>query len=1194
MAPFDVTPLAAHFLKTVDLPAVIAGDRSDTGVHTIKAAGSGKLCVSTYDLVRDKNEELCAALLATGELSTPYVHCRVWGTDKACVVTVSDDTQQTGQSYLCRYIGKPRLDIQKIKRLDVPIAALTFLTHNHPVWPSTTKPIELQTIEFILGTADGSIYFAAANKKDVTIESLSTLVFTDQEQLLRIDVLVITKNMLKKCMQLGMQALDGHPGPDSDITKALSSVSDLCIYLFFFCLSNRVEIYCQLATGMTLLPFTTDNLIHVADLAESLQTAPPDVLTVCSRLYYDSFGVGLSYQAVGQAYSTGHYSVMEISLCPRRIIESILHFCGSKFKKSSVPLAQDDAEYNYEGLAHLLKNVSASDLVRMKLKGEDVMGIQLKRSTLFQDPVGPLLGTFVFNYNTILVFSSQLVAYNNVSGTIIDRLVNPLKYRSLISLTTEQVYLRLLLSQTMFTLNYATIDDMFPTIESSGAVNLSHYLRKYALIPSKQTKDTEAYLVEAKNEAESMWIINRELGKYEEALRLCPDPNERALLRREYAVDCLSKGKNLRAAQVLAETSLPFTDVYRELIGAQKYEVAERFIMEKLRLLAAKKPPPRVPVATFDLDTLGAMNSSSFQRDQQAYEQYKAGVQLAYHLRLEAMVLEYKRRSDAVQSAQAAGDELHTMELEDSLALYRNVLEDFLFAPTTHAQLKPAIVKATLEDRGLTDLYQRYLGKLGDKQMALLRSLQDKNYRLALQLISELSFEHVYQYAGLMFHTLPEEFFEVIKRKVQTPVHERGKVITFNIMELALPMLSEITQGNKKALDAGCKFMKWLLQTQAENQIAPVNTFAFEFLCRYADESAVEELLEDIPENYCGKTQPHINLHDLLAIFRTYHLRGAEATCLAKLGKTVDAICLEFKLLPKAELCDVSFGTFKDAIVEAAAKDDKDLSSLPMLNAEEFVLPDSHEVLLNEAILVIDNARLEEQKRQVIRGLGEWLLSIILVDSMGMAKEFSGNMPVIQTAFRRFLVVRACSLLMSYSFVTLSEIIDLLGPDLPPTIAMDGLLQAMTHYGEVANATYHDWEATVARIEENRSTLECSSQRLVTFTQEPNCGICNAPISGATKSKLIRNNVIIFFCGHVFHGGCLFTYLADRSRKLKKSYQDLEALRQAVEAGTQPKQRYTTAISRICTRLQEKCPLCTAAGLDDLATDICTGKPLFD
>lgn len=1194
MVPFDVTPLTAPSLRAVDLSTVIAGDRSDTGIHTIRAAGSGKLCVTIYDLVRDKNEELSTTLLATGELATPYVHCRVWGTDKACVVTVSDDIQQTGQSYICRYVGKPRLEIQRIKRLDVPIAALTFLTHAHPVWPSIPKAMDPQTIEFILGTADGSIYSAVANKKDVTIEGLTTLVFTDQEQLLGIDVLVITKSMLKRCMRLGMQSLDGHPGADSDITTALSSVSDLCVYLFFFCLSNRVEIYCQLTAGMTLLPFTADNLIHVADLAESLQTDPSDVLTVCGRLYYDPFGVGLLYQAVGQAYSTGHYSVTEISLCPRRITESIIHSCGSRLKKSSIPLTQDDAEYNYEALTHLLKNLTASELTKIKVKSEEVMGLQLKRSTLFQDPVGPLLSTLVFNYNTILVFSSQLVAYNNVSGTIIARLDNPLKYRSLISLTTEQVYLRLLLMQTLFALSYSTLKDEFPTVESSGAINLSQYLCKHAILPSKQTKSTEVYLIEAKNEAESMWIINRELGKYEEALRLCPDLNEKALLRREYAVDCLSKGNNLRAAQVLAETSLPFTDVYRELIGAQKYEVAERYIMEKLRLLAAKKPPPRAPVATFDLDTLGAMNSSSFQREQQAYEQYRAGVQLAYHLRLEAMVLEYKRRSDAIQSAQAAGDELHMMELEDSLALYRSVLEEFLFTPTTHAQLKPAIVKATLEDRGLTDLYQRYLGKLGDKQMALLRSLQDKSYRFSLQLISELSFEHVYQYAGLMFHTLPEEFFEVIKRKVQTPVHERGKVVTFNIMELALPMLSEITQGNKKALDAGCKFMKWLLQTQAENQIAPVNTFAFEFLCRYAEESIVEELLEDIPENYSGKTQPHINLHDLLAIFRTYHLRGAEATCLAKLGKTVDAICLEFKLLPKAELSEVSFGTFKDAITDAVIKDDKELTSLPMLNAEEFVLPDSHEVLLNEAILVIENAQQEEQKRQVIRSLAEWLLSITLVDTKNVAKEFGGNMPVIQTAFRRFLVVRTCSLLMGYSFVTLSEIIDLLGSDLPSTVAMDGLLQAMTHYGEVANATYHDWEATVARIEENRSTLECSSQRLVTFTQEPSCGICNTPISGPTKSKLIRNNVIIFFCGHAYHGGCLFAYSADRSRKLKKSYQDLETLRQAVEAGTQTKQRYNTAISRICTRLQEKCPICTTAGLDDLATDICIGKPLFD
>lgn len=881
-------------------------------------------------------------------------------------------------------------------------------------------------------------------------------------------------------------------------------------------------------------------------------------------------------------------------------------------------------------------------------------------------PPGALLGMVVYNYHSIIILANRLSVFNSISRSQVTMLPNPVVYSDILlklhGLSSAQLSKLYTLLQNQFIYSGAEVRQTFPTI-TDGIVDLSTVLHCYILLSygkisggGTASSSIGSISLNVQDEASSMWFIYYALHEYDKALQYCSVESTKKLIREEYAKQCLASDRVLQGARLLSQTDLPLLDVYRDLIGIRKYEAAVLYLQEKLQKMPAHnaalaRAANTIRVADFD-SLMGKEGSGALSgclgvtKEQADQANYCVARKLLIHMLIEAMILEIDSRMHAVETYRVLmeknedGAHLAMLQAEDQVDVYKAKLKAFLTNPDYVSALDLSVLRSSLLDHGLDDVLLEFSKYKKDSRSLFTSYLLTHNYKEALQILADQDLDLFYYHSNTLLARIPRDYLNVVRKKTKHVAvlaaeasgakHSGSKEQTFALSKLTKCFVEALNNGDAEVMRELVSFFRWLLLDE-EGSIEPsVNTFAFEFLAKAGEEELLSSAIDIIPVDFSVDTSiKKFNLLDITGVCRKYSFKDCEAKCLSKTGNQLDALALSLSLHKKIPLADIDFGRKEDCIVDMIKTGDLKGETLSQaLSASDGVctgdtcdsvsslhasLPNENEVLILDAIDLIDKSHRVEQKRQLVKTLITWLISIQLhdpTDSLSARGWLSLN-PSLSTAqvygivemvFRQLMLLRATELMFDFSFVSLTEVTDLiLSTGAPYNVVADSIHLTFKHYQNRSMDIKRSLDKCVSQIVAKKCDLEEARQRTVAHEGQKVCGVCMEYLNnsrclasglGIRKSakkgyNFLMDNHTVFFCGHAYHTACLAFHLAPLSNRINKLVRECEAA--AHNDGAIP----TGLIDKLVGKLASSCPLCDAHGVEEIATDICDGIPLL-
>lgn len=1258
------------------------------------------MTISAYALKNPAGTSVTAEKRGSAVITTVHMNANIWCSPGGlyAVVSLCDERQLTAEVYALSIVSKKqKLRVFKVRGVEVPITALTFICPHHPVWnfvppleeSNTTVPLANEEIEgahspeFLFATSDNCLNVGQIVKNEAKVVRKTRVVSLSKGTILQLHTIPINHSTIDAARKVGMQTYDQYSASGADLSSSMASIpayKALNVILTLVCSRGLIKAYLHTVHSLFDMIFSSKAELSRFDLTdvEVLQAGP--IINTVSDLFYSATGFGLTYQIVSQSAGSSSLLVYQYTISLRKIFESVLRTRASALLKLTYQDQDSDAESGYTELQKLLRKCDASSFTNFVIDVGRVRGFDSRDPVLVYldnsdddkvdkqtEPPGALLGMVVYNYHSIIVLANKLSVFNSVSRSQVALLSNPVMYAdallNLQGLSTIQLSKLYVLLQSQFIYSGAEITQQFPTVTDTGLVDLSTVVHFYVLLSYGQvakhntsSSSIGSVCLDVQDETGSMWFIYYALHEYDKALQYCPLESTRKIIREEYAKQCLANDKVLQGARLLSQTDLPLLDVYRDLISIRKYEAAVLYLQEKLQ----KMPAHNVALAraantirVADLDSLmgkdgagtlsGCFGVTKEQADQ---ANYSVARKLLIHMLIEAMILEIDTRVRAVETYRVLmekgedGAHLSMLQAEDQVDVYKTKLKAFLTNPDYASALDLTVLRSSLLDHGLGDILMEFSKYKKDSRTLFTSYLLTHNYKNALQILADQDLDMFYYYSNTLLACIPREYLNVVRKKTKhvavLALEASGgkpsgsKEQMFALSKLTKCFVEALNKGDTEVMRELVSFFRWLLLDE-EGSIEPsVNTFAFEFLAKAGEEELLNLAIEVIPVDFSVDTSvKKFNLLDITGICRRYGFKDCEAKCLTKTGNQLDALSLSLSLHKRVSLAEIAFGK-KEGCIESMIKNkdlegaslsralsagDKTCSEDPCdsISSLQVSLPNDSEVLILDAADLIDKSHHVEQKRQLLKALVTWLVSIELHDptdslsargwsTLNSSLSKTQIYAMVELAFRHLVLLRATELMFDFSFVSLTEVTDLiLSTGAPYNVVADSLHLAFKHYQDRSIDIKQSLDKCVSQIVAKKCDLEEARQRTVAHEGQKVCGVCLEYLnnsccltSGLGIRELARNNCsflshnhTVFFCGHAYHTSCLAFYLAPLSSRINRLVRECEAALHS--EGAKP----TGLIDKLIGKLASSCPLCDAYGIEEISTDICSGIPLL-
>lgn len=1300
-SPFSTSSLASSFLKGVQPASILALRQCGSSLYVVSKSGGQEVTVLAYTLKAPVEPSVTVEKKGSAIITTIHTNANVWCSPSGnyAVVSLCDERQLTAEIYAVGVVSKKqKLRVFKIRGIEIPITALTFVCPHHPIWklpsvldePSTTASLANEDIEgvhspeFLFATSDNCLNVGQIVKNEAKVVRKTKVVSLSKGAVLQLHTIPINHATIDAARKVGMQNYDQYSAPSADMSSAVSDLpayKALSVMLTLVCSRGLIKAYLHTVRSLFDIVFSSRAELARFDLtdAEVLQRGP--IFNTIADFFYSATGSGLTYQIISQSIGSSNLLVYQYSISFRKIFESVLRTRISALLKIDYQDQDSDAGAGYTELKALLKRCDASSFVNFAIDVARIQGFDPRDPVLVclddtdngntsskqTTSPGALLGAATYNYHSVIVLANRLSVFNSISRSQVTMLPNPVAYNdALLNLqgldATHLSKLHMLL-QSQFIYSGAELRQTFPTITDTGVVDLSTVLHFYVLLSYgklSRTGTTPSSIgsvsLNVQDEAGSMWFIYYALHEYDKALQYCPVESTRKVIREEYAKQCLANNKVLQGARLLSQTDLPLLDVYRDLIGIRKYEAAVLYLQEKLQKMPAHNAALARAANTIrvaDLDSLtekggagallGCLGVTKEQADQ---ANYCVARKLVIHMLIEAMILEIDARMRAVETYKVLmekneeGAYLAVLQAEDQVDVYKIKLKTFLTNPDYVSALDLSVLRSSLLDHGLDDILVEFSKYKKDNRTLFTSYLLTHKYKDALHILADQDLDLFYYYSNTLLSHIPRDYLNVVKKKTKhvavlaaeangaKPSDVKDQV--FALSKLTKCFVEALNKGDPEVMRELVSFFRWLLLDE-EGSIEPsVNTFAFEFLAKAGEEELLSLAIDIIPVDFSVDVSvKKFNLPDITSVCRSYGFRDCEAKCLTKTGNQLDALSLSLSLHTKIPLAELDFGRKEACIVNMIKNGDlqgallsRSLSTSAGMCSEDTCdsvsslqvsLPNDSEVLILDAADLIDKSHRVEQKRQLLKTLVTWLISIELHDptdslsdrgwlTLNPSLSKTQVYAIVEAVFRQLVLLRATELMFDFPFVSLTEVIDLiLSAGAPYNVIADSLHLAFKHYQNRSVDVKQSLEKCVSQIMAKKCDLEEARQRTVAHEGQKVCGVCLEYLDNShclasglgirelavNSCSFLAHNHTVFFCGHVFHTSCLAFYLSPLSSRINKLVRECDAALHT-EA-----MKPTGLVDKLIGKLASSCPLCDAYGVEEISTDICSGAPLL-